>query len=734
MVLVAEADRLDFALSQLRPADWEAFERLCSVFVAEDFPDLRVIAGIGDEGRDAVLDVPARPRVVVQYSIAKDWRAKINGTLRRLKEAGHPCEVLVYVTNQSIGPQGDGLQNSLLLDEGINLDVRDRAYFLSRIYRSAARSAAAEALSQRIITPLLPGDALVRHSAVADPDMRAGLLYLELQMSDVDEGRNITKLSIDNIVLAALRDTETDNRRTRDEIVRAVSHVMPRGDPATLKDGVEGSLARLKGKERITFSGRDDSFALHFRERKAREEKAVELLAERESVRHQLKGLTEQAAAALDLPFFSEGADGFVDVIHSIFELILESQGNRFAEAVRAQTASDLRSDVLTTAQDAVTRSSSLLRAMKMPADALVELAVEVVTTAFVLPAGPIQGYLRQLADAYNLFAFMQEAPDVQRAVTHFFSRGELLLDTTVILPCFGETLLAEEDRRYTNLLRGALDAGMTLDVTGGVLNEIDAHFNLCLHCYRMSPGEWLGSIPLVYADYSKALGTGDFPQFVEKFRGRGGEADIQLFLEQALDVNLVDLDPLADTFPLTARGEVAELWRERKRIRASGGEMERDILLRHDLEMYFGTLGRRRKERADLFGYEAWWVTADATAVRMFETAKAEGSELSSNPCMTPNFLTNLLAIGPTRGRIERGIRNRLPVALDVQRHGYPVPGLSARADEIRASNAGEPEWLIRRRIRDRMNELKDLQVELEPSVETATSLPSTETRPRDR
>jgi len=135
---------------------------------------------------------------------------------------------------------------------------------------------------------------------------------------------------------------------------------------------------------------------------------------------------------------------------------------------------------------------------------------------------------------------------------------------------------------------------------------------------------------------------------------------------------------------------------------------MERDILLRHDLEMYFGVLGKRKGEERQLYGYETWWVTEDRTATGMFRNARNASIGLSSDPCMSPTFLSTVLAIGPGRASVPSALRTQLPLALAMQRHGYGVEGLSTLADEIRAEFAHEPEWFMRRKVRERMNQLK--------------------------
>jgi hypothetical protein len=45
----------------------------------------------------------------------------------------------------------------------------------------------------------------------------------------------------------------------------------------------------------------------------------------------------------------------------------------------------------------------------------------------------------------------------------------------------------------------------------------------------------------------------------------------------------------------------------------------------------------------------------------------------------------------------------------LDIQRRGWGPKQLSSVADEIREKHADEPEWLIRKRIREAMTTFKE-------------------------
>ena len=70
-------------------------------------------------------------------------------------------------------------------------------------------------------------------------------------------------------------------------------------------------------------------------------------------------------------------------------------------------------------------------------------------------PSHEVRQHLHRLADAYTMFAFLRQAPDVQKVVVSMFSGGDIWLDTSMILPLLAETLLDEpQDRYYPHSLK----------------------------------------------------------------------------------------------------------------------------------------------------------------------------------------------------------------------------------------------------------------------------------------
>ena len=83
-------------------------------------------------------------------------------------------------------------------------------------------------------------------------------------------------------------------------------------------------------------------------------------------------------------------------------------------------------------------------------------------------------------------------------------------------------------------------------------------------------------------------------------------------------------------------------------------------------------------------------------------------GKKSPSSPVMSADFLVNYLSFGPMRGKVAGGASSTLPVALDPSLVEYLSPDLLAVASAARANAKGVPEHVIRRKVRDALDEAR--------------------------
>lgn len=704
-----KTERFRLALRELKASDWERFETLGSTYLASEFPSLRTLASpSGDSGRDGTLFALAGNEIAIQYSVSQDWRQKIRRTMQRLNEAfPDTVHVLVYVSSRRIGAAADELKHELLKHHRIHLDVRDETWFVDRVNSDDARQEAAEELARVVADPFLASEGIVRRKAHALSSMEAriGLLYLALQWEDTTREKGLTRLSYEALTSAALRGTNSELRLTRQEVRDRVAAILPTQERRVVDRYVDAALDRMK-KRSARHWPRQDEYCLTF----AEHERVKSRLAEYELQDRDFDGAVQEAISVAAGDLGVDLADGLPDLIvrtkHILDRFILDS-GEAFASAV---VSGDLRRLEMQALKDLVIKDIGDNGHAGL-GGTVVTVLLSALERLIQTTDSTVQAYLRRSTDAYTLLAFLRAVPDVQRVVEKLFSHGRVWLDTSIVLPAMAETLLREEQQRFSSLLRLAGDAGLELRVTPGVVEEVERHLNRSLVCLR-SHELWKGHIPFmlsIYAVSGQALS--DYPHWIEQFAGRTRpEDDIAEYLNEVFGVEMEALETEAAGTSEELRWAVQEIWQvthERRR----GDEIDPitlNRLIAHDVENYVGVIGRRKQERESPFGYTSWWLTLDPTAFAARRLLKEHlRGRTPDSPVLSPDFLANYLAVGPMRKHVNRDAEGTMPILLDRGVQEMP-PDLLAVARHVRSEAAGLSERVIRRKVRDGIDRAK--------------------------
>jgi hypothetical protein len=330
-----------------------------------------------------------------------------------------------------------------------------------------------------------------------------------------------------------------------------------------------------------------------------------------------------------------------------------------------------------------------------------------------------IHRYLREISDGYTLLGFLRAVPDVQKVVQTIFAEGEIWIDTSVLLPVIAETLLDENEQIASMLLRTALDAGLKLRVTSGVIEEVERHINRCRAYARTAAGHWKGGVPFLYAMFAfGGRNAGAFDQWINKVCGDQRPLDdIADYLLDDWAVEVCDLASFVEATPEKLRWEVERIWREAHEQRRSIGFYDFDAfiidrLASRDVECFLGVIGKRQECQYRDLGYLHWWLTFDKT-VRDFEQKLWEvlGSDAPKAPVMSPDFLADYLAVGPLRAKVSKHAEANLPLVMfDMLSDQIPLELLEV-AEGVRRDCGELNEILLRRRLRDTMDNIKSNQ-----------------------
>ena len=704
-----QRERLQLALERLESHHWKLFEEFSSAFLSTQYPNLRTVASpSGDQGRDAELfEYDSPVETVLQYSVAADWAAKIKKSAKRISESRPETKMLIYVTNQSIVSRADDLKSEVLSDYGLFLDVHDREWFLDRFLGDAHRETVCETLAQRIVDPYLSSQGVLAHSAptLSSTEYRAALTFLQLQWEDDTREKGLTRLSFEALVRTSLRSTDSSSKLSRAQIHDSIIAMFPAHDPEHVRRLVDTALARLT-KRYIRHWMKDDEFCLTYEESLRVRERLAKI---------------ELANSALDseiqvvLKTYVDDdveVDGLVELTRATINHYLFQRGEAFASTITNNQTYEPGVEDLRRSVDHLV--DECFAGYPAEQKAIIGDVVFDSTRHFLMSPTPgVQSHLRSKADAYTLFAFLGQTPDVQAAVSKMFSHGTIWIDTTIVLPLFAEQLIVNGQRRFSQMLETATSVGLNLRVTPGVIEEVERHVNRCSTYLSVSHAKWTGNVPFLIEAYSlTGRGLGSFNGWIENFMGQERpEDDIAEYLITKFGIERESLEEDERAADLELRTAVQEAWiaahtRRREGDRVGLDDITVNRLARHDVENYVGVIERRRRDAVSPLGYSAWWLTLDGSVNQVRrDIGERLGYDTPPSPVMSADFLVNYLSIGPIRAKVSKQIESGLPIGLDIDTFEGVPADLLIEAERIRLESGDLEEHIVRRRVRDHLD-----------------------------
>lgn len=702
------------ALERLEPSDWAHFEQLCSAFLVPEFPNLRTMAHpSGDGGRDSELFSPeGKPFIAAQYSITGDWKTKIKQTVTRLNSTFPTIKILVYMSNRQVGGQADEIKREVL-DQGIVLDVRDRNWFIERAFTDAVRESAALQLIDRIARPYLAGEQIIdrRTSPLTSGEAKAALLYLGLQWQDDVTEKGFTKLSFDALVRAALRHTHSEKRMSRKEIHETVFSAISVDDQEILIRHIDAALARLT-KRYIRHWQKEDQFCLTHEEHQRILDRLAEM--ENEQVEFYETVSTHCRDCLCEIAESDQAdSDDLQTRVPRVIERLLLRGGETFVAAVLSERLTRVGSADLT---DVIMQDLE----GQPPSSRIIQHYPKITATAvqglLSQPDKSTQMYLRRLSSSYTLFSFLNQTPDVQAATAKLFSHGTVWVDTTVLLPLLAEQLEeSEQQRRLSKVFVACRNAGIEFRVTTGVIQEINAHMNNAMTCARYTPGTWRGRVPYLYYQYLQTGQTPiEFRKWISLFRGdERQDDDLAQFLKDVFGIEREELREPAQLVSNELRWAAERLWsdahKHRRRHAQQSDETTTRILIQHDVETYLGVIALRQKEKVTELGYRHWLLTLDTIAWDIRDQLRKEFPDKTPpSPLLSLSFLLNSMTFGPTRNRVGKADELSLPLILDLEMSESMPYDILELADRVRQENDSLPEYVIRRKVRDAIDQAR--------------------------
>lgn len=556
---VYSGDTIEQAITA--PMDWGKLEAIAyDVLVADDFPTLRKIGGVSDDGMDAVeesfYEAARNVTTVIQVTSAQGQKTKVRDTIKKLKENAIDAKRLVFLTRHPVTAS----KRAEMIDEadtqGVTLDVRDQSYLVTQLsknntifarYFADARTQFGALLETR--DPLHTAGDKLQHALLAT--LGAYVLH--------DHSRLARGTLFDKTVLAALAATN-NGTSTRGELLANVCKLLP--TESVNSQQLDAAIERLvKSGECSVKSDTvicSDAVLRRCLTSATKAESGFTKLYEH--IFSECKKVTK----------LSDAAQGYLErnlrraIVHllrasgplkSDDELGLQFDPSA-ADEIRSVMCQDLAPDI---AHAAIVSFSAF------------------VTNPTLAPA------LAPLVNSYAALAMRNLDPIGRRWQQMVLSRSVIAIDTDVLLYLIVEEL--PEHPAILSALKSLQADGVELVVPEHVFTEAVGHLERAPRTYRRF-AEWLLRLPAEVVDakvwhavvrgyyYARHNGySGSFENFYAKYHlpeNPTGFTEHLIRKRLSLRLKAMDEVPERDGEALTAIGETILQYREQSRRKAT--------------------------------------------------------------------------------------------------------------------------------------------------------------------
>jgi hypothetical protein len=621
------------------------------------------------------------PTVFYQASVQEDFRGKIRHTVKRLRETGRDPRNLVYVTSRAISLP-DAEERALTRELDVAVQIRDAKYIIAHVNDTPGTSAAFHH-HLRHLTDFLrnigaPG--IIAPSAhVRSP---AVYVFLEQELARQRGDTTLLESVTDALILWALEGTDPDAGLTmsRQDVLDKISVEIP-----AVRRVVERRVGRrlewlsdkrYPGGRQVRWHKRGNQFCLPYETRSRIEEENRADEALRLDVLSSFHArLSEDTAPHLDEAMQRVAADTTLRAL----QLAFEREGLEFASFLADSDGTEY-STITDAIAAALQEQGSTGRDRYLVADAV----FATVRGVFYHSHEVERAYLAKLSRTYTLLFTLNTEPRLIEFFQGVSRSLNLYVGADLLVRALSERYLPPPDQLTRNTLVMASRLGAKLVLTEPVLEEILGNLRGADTDFR----NWFEQIEH-HVDYEMARNApkimvrayfyarldagipgrrpGSWPAFVSQFlpyadlHRTAAYDHLRRYLQATFTM---DVESTGTLLSLVDAKEVDELASTLADSKPNGQLAFNDALMA--LAVYGRRRSRREQSRITEFGYETWWLTAEARILR--HTRNLVKEHRGAPYIMRADFLLNFMTLAPTAQETRATLGHVFPSLLGIK------------------------------------------------------------------
>jgi hypothetical protein len=660
-------------------SDGDVFERFCLDFLAKILGHEFIPAGgIRDRGIDGFEYTFYRTqteRVIYQLSIQKDFKGKINDTAVKLKENRIKYDQLVYVTNVVIKSK-DTLIDELFDKFKKPVVIYDIDWLMSHANDSEGTIRSYKAYVDSSMNEFnRPGKSYTVANLDKDPRV---YVFLRQLVEERHESLGLDKILVDSLIIFALDETdpETGVFLKRNEIIDRINKLIS-FEPVVLEKLIDERLRVLSQKpRRINYYTDKNAYCLRLEERISIQNRNLNDLALFEEFMSDTRNMINA---------YKQGDEEFKNILLQLILEIVNSifykQGIEFADFVIHGSKEDVVEKSLTNI------ISGIVDRRALPGKDKQEMKVgllSVIRNIVYIGTKSQREFLNRLSRTYVMLLLLQCEPKLCTYFGTMASKLRIYVCTSIIIPAMSEQFLDEKNRRFSNLLTGAIKAGVKLYINEAILDELVAHLHMIKNLYKQKyeglEEVYTDELSVIYVRelmiraffYSRIRGqVNTFDEYIGRFvspRLREIQDDMVEWLKSTFGIEYLPNSSLGIHLDKDEIGKIErELTKYKGKTDKGPGAKYR---ARNDAQVMLTIHARRDMDnetgQAGIFGYKTWWLSRDVTTQKA--AVDAAGSKYKRTCYMRPDFLYNYISMAPEKGEVDETFGKMFPSLIGVK------------------------------------------------------------------
>jgi len=664
-------DAFEYVLSKI--TDGFLFERfaqdlLCQILGTEFIP-LGGVKDRGIDGLDHCSELKNDSKTVYQMSIEQNPKAKLEKTLKALRDNEIKCERLFYVTNRPVTEQ-DLLEEELYATYGVVVRCRDAAWLRGNVNKNEGTIRTYLTFIESYYHEFTePGKSIVVTDFAGDPRI---FVFLRQQWEEYGHEVRLDDLLTDSLIIFSLEGTDPDKGifLSRDEILQKISGLVSFA-PKNIEARMDERLKVLSTKpRRINHHSQIDKYCLPYSTRLELDEQNLADSALYEKFFNVAENRLRQNLSSQDVQ-----VRDVVKLLEATFNTIFKQQGLEFADfIIKAEN------------RDAVEKSLSDIISGVVDSSAVVPQNRNNVKTALLITIREIiykgideeREYIRKLAHSYMMLFLVQCDPQISSFFATMASKLTVFVCTSILVPALSEWPLSREHRRHWNLLVSARNVGVQLLINKVIIAELVGHIRKAMTLYKEEYQgredvfgnedgiRYVDEILLRSYFYSVMVNGShiSFNQFIDKFVTPDAspdemERELIEWLGGGLGIRYIEDDALGVTV------DAANL----EKLTAELEKHKMPKPARNDAQTILSIYALREKNnengKAGVFGYRTWWLSKDTTTQRA--VSSCFGERYPTSCYIRPDFLLNYISLAPSHGEANRVFDRMFPTLMGV-------------------------------------------------------------------